>query len=383
MPWCSSLFFFNVCFRFKLSQLKGIHVYIIAINNTKHKRIALIISCYTDIMSRKILVTGGTGYIGSHTVVELLNAGYEVEILDNLFNSKIEVLDKIEEITGTKPKFHQVDLLDYEDLKSVFDGAHFDSVIHFAGLKAVGESVEKPLEYYENNVGGTINLLKCMRETGVKQIIFSSSATVYGVQDSPEYVETMVTGGQLSNPYGRTKYFIEEILKDVCTADPEFEAALLRYFNPIGAHPSGLLGEDPNGIPNNLMPIVMQVARGKREKLGVYGNDYPTKDGTCRRDYIHVVDLAKGHMAMLDHMKKGVSIYNLGSGEPNSVMEIISAFEKASGKELPYEVVARRAGDLPEFWANPAKAKAELNWQTELTVDDAMKDTLNFLKKSE
>ena len=334
-------------------------------------------------MSRKILVTGGTGYIGSHTVVELLNAGYEVEILDNLFNSKIEVLDMIKEITGTKPKFHQVDLLNYEDLKSVFDGAHFDSVIHFAGLKAVGESVEKPLEYYENNVGGTINLLKRMREFDVKQIIFSSSATVYGVQDSPEYVETMVTGGQLSNPYGRTKYFIEEILKDVCTADPDFEAALLRYFNPIGAHPSGLLGEDPNGIPNNLMPIVMQVARGKREKLGIYGNDYPTKDGTCRRDYIHVVDLAKGHMAMLNHMKKGVSIYNLGSGEPNSVMEVISAFEKASGKELPYEVVERRAGDLPEFWANPAKAKAELDWQTELTVDDAMRDTLNFLAKSE
>lgn len=334
-------------------------------------------------MSKKILVTGGTGYIGSHTVVELLNAGHEVEILDNLFNSKIEVLDKIEQLTGTKPKFHQVDLLDYAGLKSVFTSVQFDSVIHFAGLKAVGESVEKPLEYYENNVGGTINLLKCMRETNVKQIIFSSSATVYGVQDSPEYVETMTTGGQLSNPYGRTKYFIEEILKDTCVADPKFEAALLRYFNPIGAHPSGLLGEDPNGIPNNLMPIVMQVARGKREKLGVYGNDYPTKDGTCRRDYIHVVDLAKGHMAMLDHMKKGVSIYNLGSGEPNSVMEVISAFEKASGKDLPYEVVDRRAGDLPEFWANPSKAKAELNWQTELTVDDAMKDTLNFLEKSE
>lgn len=334
-------------------------------------------------MSKKILVTGGTGYIGSHTVVELLNAGHEVEILDNLFNSKIEVLDKIEQLTGTKPKFHQVDLLDYAGLKSVFTSVQFDSVIHFAGLKAVGESVEKPLEYYENNVGGTINLLKCMRETNVKQIIFSSSATVYGVQDSPEYVETMTTGGQLSNPYGRTKYFIEEILKDTCVADPEFEAALLRYFNPIGAHPSGLLGEDPNGIPNNLMPIVMQVARGKREKLGVYGNDYPTKDGTCRRDYIHVVDLAKGHMAMLDHMKKGVSIYNLGSGEPNSVMEVISAFEKASGKDLPYEVVDRRAGDLPEFWANPSKAKAELNWPTELTVDDAMKDTLNFLEKSE
>lgn len=371
-----------VCFRFKVIKLKGIHAYIITSRNLKHKGINDI-SCYTNIMSKKILVTGGTGYIGSHTVVELLNAGHEVEILDNLFNSKIEVLDKIEQLTGTKPKFHQVDLLDYAGLKSVFTSVQFDSVIHFAGLKAVGESVEKPLEYYENNVGGTINLLKCMRETNVKQIIFSSSATVYGVQDSPEYVETMTTGGQLSNPYGRTKYFIEEILKDTCVADPEFEAALLRYFNPIGAHPSGLLGEDPNGIPNNLMPIVVQVARGKREKLGVYGNDYPTKDGTCRRDYIHVVDLAKGHMAMLDHMKKGVSIYNLGSGEPNSVMEVISAFEKASGKDLPYEVVDRRAGDLPEFWANPSKAKAELNWQTELTVDDAMKDTLNFLEKSE
>lgn len=327
----------------------------------------------------KILVTGGTGYIGSHTVVELIQAGYEVEILDNLFNSKIEVLDKIEMIAGKKPKFYQVDLLDKDGMLEVFKGGNFDAVIHFAGLKAVGESVQKPLEYYKNNVTGTVNLLECMKETGVKKIIFSSSATVYGVQESPEYVETMKTGGELSNPYGRTKYFIEEILKDVCVADPEFEAALLRYFNPIGAHPSGLLGENPNGIPNNLMPIVMQVARGQREKLGVYGNDYPTKDGTCRRDYIHVVDLAKGHMAMLGHMKKGVSIFNLGSGEPNSVMEVIAAFNKASGKELPYEVVARRDGDLPEFWANPAKAKAELNWQTELTVDDAMKDTLNFL----
>lgn len=382
MPWRSSLCFFAVCFHFKSVQLKGTHAYIITSRNLKHKWNAHV-PCYTNNMSKKILVTGGTGYIGSHTVVELLNAGHEVEILDNLFNSKIEVLDKIKQLTGVKPKFHQVDLLDYEGLKSVFSSTHFDSVIHFAGLKAVGESVEKPLEYYENNVGGTINLIKCMRETGVKQIIFSSSATVYGVQDSPEYVETMTTGGQLSNPYGRTKYFIEEILKDVCTADPDFEAALLRYFNPIGAHPSGLLGEDPNGIPNNLMPIVMQVARGKRKKLGVYGNDYPTKDGTCRRDYIHVVDLAKGHMAMLDHMKKSVSIYNLGSGEPKSVMEVISAFEKASGKDLPYKIVDRRAGDLPEFWANPTKAKTELNWQTELTVDDAMKDTLNFLEKSE
>ena len=328
----------------------------------------------------KILVTGGTGYIGSHTVVELLQAGYEVEILDNLFNSKLVVLDKIEQITGKKPQFHQVDLLDKPAMLEVFKAGGFDAVIHFAGLKAVGESVEKPLEYYENNVSGTINLLECMKETGVKKIIFSSSATVYGVQGSPEYVETMKTGGELSNPYGRTKYFIEEILKDVCASDHEFEVALLRYFNPIGAHPSGLLGEDPNGIPNNLMPIVMQVARGQREKLGVYGNDYPTEDGTCRRDYIHVVDLAKGHMAMLEHLKQGVSIYNLGSGTPSSVMQMIDAFEKASGKQLPYEVVGRRDGDLPEFWANPAKAKAELGWQTELTIDDAMRDTLRFLE---
>lgn len=328
----------------------------------------------------KILVTGGTGYIGSHTVVELLQAGYEVEIIDNLFNSKIEVLDKIEQITNKRPLFHEVDLLDKEATLEVLKNGSFDAVIHFAGLKAVGESVKKPLEYYKNNISGTINLLECMKEANVKKIIFSSSATVYGVQESPEYVETMKTGGELSSPYGRTKYFIEEILKDICAADPEFEAALLRYFNPIGAHPSGLIGEDPNGIPNNLMPIVMQVARGQREKLGVYGNDYPTEDGTCRRDYIHVVDLAKGHMVMLQHMRKGVSIYNLGSGKPSSVMEMIKAFNKASNKELPYEVVGRRNGDLPEFWANPAKAEAELDWRTELTIDDAMKDTLNFLR---
>ena len=331
-------------------------------------------------MSRKILVTGGTGYIGSHTVVELINAGYEVEILDNLFNSKITVLDRIAQITGKKPKFYEADLRDKAALDKIFNDAQYDSVIHFAGLKAVGESVEKPLEYYENNIGGTVNLIEAMRAHGVKKIIFSSSATVYGVQESPEYVETMTTGGQLANPYGRTKYFIEEILKDTCTADPEFQVALLRYFNPIGAHPSGLLGEDPNGIPNNLMPIVMRVSDGRIEKLAVYGDDYPTADGTCRRDYIHVVDLAKGHMAMLDHLKPGVAIFNLGTGQPNSVKEIISAFEKASGKALPHYIADRRAGDLPEFWANPTKAKAELGWQTELTIDDAMRDTLKFLE---
>jgi len=333
-------------------------------------------------MSQRILVTGGTGYIGSHTVVELISAGHEVEILDNLYNSKIEVLDKIEQITGTKPKFHKVDLLDMEALQEVFNGGNFDAVIHFAGLKAVPESVEKPLEYYENNVTGTLNLLKAMRSTGVKKIIFSSSATVYGVQESPEYVETMQTGGQLSNPYGRTKYFIEEILKDYCVMDPDFQVGLLRYFNPVGAHPSGLLGEDPNGIPNNLMPFIMRVAEGRLPELKIFGDDYPTEDGTCRRDYIHVVDLAKGHMAMLDHLKAGVSIFNLGSGKPSSVKEIVAAFERASGKELPKSIAARRAGDLPEFWANPGKAKAELGWQTELDIDDVMRDTLNFLEKS-
>ena len=333
-------------------------------------------------MGKKILVTGGTGYIGSHTVIELIQAGYEVEILDNLYNSKLEVLERIRQLTGVRPVFHPVDLLDFKALQSVFRNAHFDAVMHFAGLKAVGESVEIPLDYYENNVGGTINLLKCMHEFGVEKIIFSSSATVYGIQKSPEYVETMTTGGQLSNPYGRTKYFIEEILKDCCVADQNLSAALLRYFNPIGAHPSGLLGEDPNGRPNNLMPIIMKVAEGKIPELSVYGDDYPTEDGTCRRDYIHVVDLAKGHMAMLEHMRPGILVYNLGSGEPTSVYQMIDAFETASQEKLPYKVTERRAGDLAEFWANPAKAEKDLNWKTELTIDDAMRDTLYFMKKT-
>ncbi len=332
-------------------------------------------------MSQRILVTGGTGYIGSNTAVELLSAGHEVEILDNLYNSKIEVLDEIEQITGKKPKFHQVDLLDEAGVTRVFKEGNFDAVIHFAGYKAVGESVDKPLEYYENNVTGTLHLLKAMRETGVKKIIFSSSATVYGVQESPEYVETMQTGGHLSNPYGRTKYFIEEILKDYSVADPEFQVCLLRYFNPVGAHPAGLLGDDPNGIPNNLMPFIMRVANGHLPELKIFGDDYPTEDGTCRRDYIHVVDLAKGHMAALDHLKPGVSIYNLGSGKPTSVKEIVTAFERARGEELPKSIAPRRSGDLPEFWANPAKAKAELNWQTELDIDDVMRDTLAYIAK--
>ena len=329
----------------------------------------------------KILVTGGTGYIGSHTAVELIKAGYEVEILDNLYNSKAEVLDRIAELTGVKPRFYDVDLRDAEALAKVFAEGEFGAVMHFAGLKAVGESVEQPLRYYENNVGGTVNLLECMEEYGVKRIVFSSSATVYGVQESPKYVETMKTGGEISSPYGKTKYMIEEILKDTATADSEFSATILRYFNPIGAHPSGLLGENPNDKPNNLMPIIMKVATGEIAELSIYGDDYPTPDGTCIRDYIHVVDLAKGHLVALDKMDRGVQIYNLGSGRGTSVAEMVKAFNTASGMELPCRVAARRAGDLAEFYADPTLAKEKLGWETELSIDDAMRDTLGYLEK--
>ncbi len=330
----------------------------------------------------KILVTGGTGYIGSHTVVELIAAGHEVEILDNLFNSKVSVLDVIEELTGIKPKFHEVDLLNASATDQVFENSNFDAVIHFAGLKAVGESVEQPIRYYDNNITGTLNLLKSMAKHDVKKIVFSSSATVYG--DPGEVTEAglaedLPTGQGITNPYGRTKYMIEEILKDVCVADPKFSATILRYFNPVGAHKSGKLGEDPNGRPNNLMPIVMKVAQGVYPELSVYGDDYPTPDGTCVRDYIHVVDLAKGHVAALDKMHTGTQIYNLGTGKGTSVLEMIAAFDKASGKKLPYVVTERRAGDLPVLCANPGKAERELGWKAELSIDDAMEDTLRFI----
>ena len=312
----------------------------------------------------KILVTGGTGYIGSHTVVELQSQGHEIEVLDNLFNSKITVLDKINQITGKTPVFHQVDLLDYQKMRELFSSTHFDAVIHFAGLKAVAESIEQPLRYYENNVTGTLNLLKCMAEFQVNKIIFSSSATVYGI----------------TNPYGETKHVIEKILESEASARPELSVVILRYFNPVGAHASGLLGEDPNGIPNNLMPVVMRVAEGKIKELQVYGNDYDTPDGTCIRDYIHVVDLAKGHLAALKATATpGTKVYNLGSGRGSSVLEIIKAFEDASGKPLPHQITDRRPGDLAEIYADPSKAKRELGWQTELTVADAMRDTINFL----
>lgn len=335
-------------------------------------------------MSKKILVTGGTGYIGSHTAIELIAAGNEVEILDNLVNSKITVLDSVFKITGVRPKFHQIDLLDFEALDKVFREGKFDCVMHFAGLKAVAESVQEPLRYYDNNVSGTLNLLKCMREHAVTELIFSSSATVYGAANSGELTEEMETGRGITNPYGETKYIIERIISDLSVAWPEFSAVVLRYFNPVGAHPSGLLGEDPNGIPNNLMPVIMKVYRGEIPELVVYGNDYDTPDGTCIRDYIHVADLARGHLAALSALDNGgVSIYNLGTGKGTSVLEMVAAFEKASGKKLPYKIAGRRAGDLAEIYASPKKALKELGWKTELTIEDAMNDTLNYLRTRE
>ena len=332
-------------------------------------------------MKKHILVTGGTGYIGSHTVVELLkNANYSVDIIDNLANSKAGVIDRIEQITGIRPTFIKGDLLNKKLVDKLFAENHYDSVMHFAGLKAVGESVEKPLDYYENNLQSTVNLLNAMKKYDVKEFIFSSSATVYGLQETPECVETMQTGMNLTNPYGRTKYFIEEIIKDYALTNPGFKGVILRYFNPVGAHASGLIGEDPNGIPNNLMPVIMRVYTGEIPILKIFGDDYDTEDGTARRDYIHVVDLAQGHIACLKHIKKGVSVYNLGTGRPTSVKEMVAAFEAASGKKLPTQIVDRRAGDLPECWANPTKANTELKWKTKLTITDAMNDTINYLR---
>ena len=329
----------------------------------------------------KILVTGGTGYIGSHVTVELLNSGHEVVIIDNLINSKTTALKNIEKITGKTPIFYHVNLINYGTVEKVFKDHRFDLVIHFAGLKSVSESVEKPLTYYQHNLTGTINLLRCMQNYHVNKIIFSSSATVYGdASASAERIETMPTGQKIANPYGKTKYMIEEILKDLCAANPDFSAIALRYFNPVGNHSSGLLGEDPNGIPNNLMPYVMKVATGELETLSIFGNDYDTPDGTCRRDFIHVTDLASGHLAAIPALNTpGFKTYNLGTGTPTSVLEIVKAFENISGRPLPYQFAPRRAGDLAEIWANPSKAKAELGWEAHLTIEDAMRDTLTFL----
>ncbi len=323
-----------------------------------------------------ILITGGAGYIGSHTAVELLDRGDEIIILDNFRNSKPESLNRIREITGKDFKFYEADMLNRSALREIFSKNKISQVVHFAGLKAVGESVEKPLEYYHTNIEGTISLLEIMREFGVRDIVFSSSATVYGLENPSPLIETMPTF-TATNPYGYTKVMIEQILRDLDRSENGWSITILRYFNPIGAHKSGKIGEDPQGIPNNLMPYITQVAIGKREKLQVFGNDYPTIDGTGVRDYIHVVDLAKGHLAALDKnlQKSGVKTYNLGTGKGVSVLELIQAFEKASGQKIPFEIAPRRSGDIAECYADATKASVELNWRAEKTIEQMCEDS--------
>ena len=329
-----------------------------------------------------ILVTGGTGYIGSHTVVELQKAGSDVVIADNLVNSKREVVGYIESITGKRPEFVLADVCDYAAMTSLFDRYDIDSVIHFAGLKAVGESVSKPLEYYTNNLVSTLVLLRVMREHGCKKIVFSSSATVYGTSDKVPYDETLPTSA--TNPYGMTKVMQEKILSDTAASDPELSVALLRYFNPIGAHKSGRIGEDPKGIPNNLLPYITQVAVGKLEKLGVFGDDYDTPDGTGVRDYIHVVDLAIGHVKAIEKLKEktGVLTYNLGTGHGYSVLDVVKSFEKASGQKIPYEIKPRRPGDIATCYADATKAKEELGWVAQRGIEEMCEDAWRWQKNN-
>ncbi|MGN0291638.1 MAG: UDP-glucose 4-epimerase GalE [Lachnospiraceae bacterium] len=330
-----------------------------------------------------ILVTGGAGYIGSHTCVELLEAGYEVVVVDNLSNSSEKSLERVAQITGKTPKFYKGDILDKEFLESVFEKENIESCIHFAGLKAVGESVEKPWEYYNNNITGTLVLTEVLKKYGAKNLIFSSSATVYG--DPAEIpITEKCPKGQCTNPYGWTKSMLEQILTDIQKADEEWNIVLLRYFNPIGAHKSGLMGENPNGIPNNLMPYITQVAVGKLECLGVFGDDYDTPDGTGVRDYIHVVDLAKGHVKALKKIedKSGLSIYNLGTGTGYSVLDIVKNFEKANGVKIPYVIKERRAGDIATCYSDATKAKEELGWEAENGILEMCKDSWNWQKKN-
>ncbi len=325
----------------------------------------------------RVLVSGGAGYIGSHTVVHLVAAGHDVVIVDNFGNSKPAVVGRLEALTGTHLPTHAFDLTDRDKTERLFADEPFDAVIHFAGLKAVGESAQIPLDYYENNLDTTFSLVRAMRRHGVKLLVFSSSATVYGDQAPLPYREDYAPL-QSSSPYGRTKVMIEHVLTDVAAADPTLRFAMLRYFNPVGAHPSGSIGEDPQGIPNNLMPFIAQVAVGRRDKLTVFGGDYPTADGTCERDYIHVEDLAAGHVAALNRLATvddPVSVWNLGTGQGTSVLAMVHAFERAVGRELPYEIGPRRAGDQPRSWADPAKANAELGWRTLKTIDDMCADT--------
>ncbi len=331
----------------------------------------------------KILVTGGTGFIGSHTCVELLQAGYDVVIADNLYNSKELVVDRIEEIAGRRPVFYNLDINDREGLEALFDREGIDAVIHFAGYKAVGESTQKPIEYYANNLGSTLTLCDVMRKHGCKSIVFSSSATVYG---DPAFVPITeeCPKGVTTNPYGETKSMQERILTDIWKSDNEWKVMLLRYFNPIGAHASGLIGEDPKGIPNNLLPYVAQVAAGKLEKVNVFGDDYDTPDGTGVRDYIHVVDLAKGHVKAIEGLAKldGVNIFNLGTGVGYSVLDIIKAFSKAVGKDIPYVIAPRRPGDIAECYSDPSKAEKVLGWKAEKNLDDMCRDAWNWQTKN-
>lgn len=326
-----------------------------------------------------VLVTGGMGYIGSHTCVQMIKAGMEPIIVDNLCNSKIEVLNRIEALTGQQPAFYQGDIRDEDFLDSVFNKHDIQAVIHFAGLKAVGESVIKPLEYYDNNVNGSLVLVHSMRKAGVKSIVFSSSATVYGDPKVVPITEESPTGGT-TNPYGRSKYMVEECLSDLFKAEQDWSVTLLRYFNPVGAHPSGTMGEDPEGIPNNLMPFIAQVAVGRREKLSVFGSDYSTSDGTGVRDYIHVMDLADGHIAALKSVgeKAGLHVYNLGTGKGTSVLEMVEAFSTACGHPIPYEICPRRPGDIAECWASTEKAERELGWKATRSIADMTADTWNW-----
>ena len=334
-------------------------------------------------MRKNILLAGGTGFIGSHTAVGMIEAGYDVVIVDNLYNSDEMVIDRIEKITGQRPIFYPYDATDKEKMTEVFNENDIEGIIHFAGLKAVGESVEKPLEYYRNNLDSTLTLLEVMRQFGVHNFVFSSSATVYGADNPYPYVETMKKG-TCSNPYGWTKSMIEQILCDAAVADPELSVVLLRYFNPIGAHESGLIGEDPQGIPNNLMPFISQVAVGRRKELTVFGDDYDTPDGTCRRDYLHVMDLAEGHVKAMQFaaQNNGVEIFNLGTGTPYSVLDIVHAFEKSNDIKIPYRIGERREGDLPEFWANADKAKEMLGWEAKRTLEDMCRDSWNWQSKN-
>lgn len=329
-----------------------------------------------------VLITGGAGYIGSHTCVELLNSGYGIVVMDNYSNSSPDVIGKIESITGKKFPVYECDMLDYEGFEKIFKENKIDAVIHFAGLKAVGESVEKPLEYYHNNLAGAINLLRLMKQYGVHRFVQSSSATVYGMNNTAPFTEDMALS--TTNPYGTTKLMIEQILKDLCHAEKGWKVALLRYFNPIGAHQSGLIGENPNGIPNNLMPYIMKVAIGKLPELRVFGDDYPTPDGTGVRDYIHVCDLAIGHVKALEHIDSldGARAFNLGTGKGSSVLDVVHAFERASGVKIPYSVTPRRAGDIATCYADCSRAKNELGWEAKYTLDDMCRDNWKFIQKN-